>query len=45
MSNRTAEYWINKLQLTTHIEGGAFRRNIPLAGDGAPAGTSFYVYS
>src|SRR5690349_1871897 len=25
MSNRTAEYWINKLQLTTHIEGGAFR--------------------
>ena len=25
MSNRTAEYWINKLQLATHIEGGAFR--------------------
>jgi predicted cupin superfamily sugar epimerase len=25
MSKRTAEYWINKLQLTTHIEGGAFR--------------------
>jgi hypothetical protein len=25
MPNRTAEYWINKLQLTTHIEGGAFR--------------------
>jgi uncharacterized protein len=25
MSNRTAEYWIDKLQLTTHIEGGAFR--------------------
>lgn len=25
MSTRTAEYWINRLQLTTHIEGGAFR--------------------
>jgi uncharacterized protein len=25
MSKRTAEFWINKLQLTTHIEGGAFR--------------------
>jgi predicted cupin superfamily sugar epimerase len=25
MSKRTAEYWINKLQLATHIEGGAFR--------------------
>ena len=25
MSKRPAEYWINKLQLATHIEGGAFR--------------------
>lgn len=25
MSKRTAAYWINRLQLTTHIEGGAFR--------------------
>ena len=25
MSKRTAEYWINRLQLSTHIEGGAFR--------------------
>src|SRR4051812_30169337 len=25
MSKRTAEYWISKLQLATHIEGGAFR--------------------
>ncbi|THU35837.1 cupin domain-containing protein [Niastella caeni] len=25
MSKRTAAYWINKLQLATHIEGGAFR--------------------
>ena len=25
MSKRTAEYWINKLELATHIEGGAFR--------------------
>jgi len=25
MSKRTAEYWINRLQLATHIEGGAFR--------------------
>lgn len=25
MSIRTAEYWINRLQLSTHIEGGAFR--------------------
>jgi predicted cupin superfamily sugar epimerase len=25
MNKRTAEYWINRLQLTTHIEGGAFR--------------------
>lgn len=25
MSKRAAEYWIDKLQLTTHIEGGAFR--------------------
>jgi uncharacterized protein len=25
MSNRTAAYWIEKLQLATHIEGGAFR--------------------
>ncbi|HEX6429968.1 MAG TPA: cupin domain-containing protein [Niastella sp.] len=25
MSTRTAEYWINRLQLATHIEGGAFK--------------------
>jgi predicted cupin superfamily sugar epimerase len=25
MQKRTADYWINRLQLTTHIEGGAFR--------------------
>ncbi|MBO9203543.1 MULTISPECIES: cupin domain-containing protein [Niastella] len=25
MNKRTAEYWINKLQLASHIEGGAFR--------------------
>ncbi len=25
MSKRTAEYWINKLELATHIEGGAFK--------------------
>lgn len=25
MSKRTAEYWISRLQLATHIEGGAFR--------------------
>ena len=25
MHKRTAEYWINRLQLATHIEGGAFR--------------------
>jgi uncharacterized protein len=25
MSKRTADYWINRLQLATHIEGGAFR--------------------
>lgn len=25
MSTRTAEYWIDRLQLATHIEGGAFR--------------------
>lgn len=25
MGNRTAAYWIDKLQLATHIEGGAFR--------------------
>lgn len=25
MHTRTAEYWINRLQLATHIEGGAFR--------------------
>jgi predicted cupin superfamily sugar epimerase len=25
MSTRTAEYWISRLQLATHIEGGAFR--------------------
>jgi predicted cupin superfamily sugar epimerase len=25
MNKRTAEYWINRLQLTSHIEGGAFR--------------------
>lgn len=25
MSKRTSEYWISRLQLATHIEGGAFR--------------------
>ncbi|WP_205513390.1 cupin domain-containing protein [Longitalea arenae] len=25
MSKRTAAYWINRLQLATHVEGGAFR--------------------
>jgi predicted cupin superfamily sugar epimerase len=25
MQKRTADYWINRLQLSTHIEGGAFR--------------------